>query len=113
MTQCKHVTTLNQHFDLSKITLCWYQQKGIIRSTLVGNYISPRILKYSDNLISDMVNFYIVDDNISDDDGYIKVTFNGNDNNDKINYHESDYNNESVDDRISYSSFMVICNELL
>ena len=56
------------------------------------------------------MDFDVADDNVRDDDDHIKVLSNDK-KNDIITYHESESNNESVDDRISYS-FMVICNEL-
>ena len=69
-------------------------------------------MKSIDIIIYDIVQFDIVDDNMSNDDDHIKVLSNVKNNNDMIIYHESESNNEVIDARISYSSYMVIYNEL-
>ena len=69
-------------------------------------------MKSIDIIIYDIVPFDIVDDNMSNDDDHIKVLSNVKNNNDMIIYHESESNNEVIDARISYSSYMVIYNEL-
>ena len=59
----------------------------------------------------DMVYFDIENNNINDDDdNNINVLSNIKNYNEIKSYHVLESNHESNDDRLSYSSFMVICN---
>lgn len=111
MMQCKHDIYVNQHFDISKIGKCWLKRENIYQSSNKGNYNSPTIIKYKSMIR-----------NVPNDEMFLHNEINSHNttvnNNELVIVNDVEIPNElKIEDllpeeRISYSSYSVICDNL-
>ena len=122
MMKCKHDIYVNNFFDINKIRKCWLKRKNISQSSNKGNYNSPTIIKYK-SMINDVpndemflhneLNNHNTTVNSNDLNNNRNTTDNRNDlnlvNDIKIS-NELKFDDFLPEERITYSSYSVICD---
>ena len=107
LMQCKHMISYNKVFDLNIIGKCWYQRNKITQSNHVGSYVNPR-LKQNIPEIDEVELFSI--SNV--EDIYEERIINEIETDQLCRGSHEVPDNSQLNNRVTYSSYMDICNSL-